>query len=95
MIDILKVLDRANDEVSEALKAYCLESGKIAVRVCVTAKVKREKEIMVCRLFSEHETDAAKPETAATNPATNPKVESKSAKVSARSKHGRRLRRSE
>ena len=63
MIDIIEVLDKANEEVSEKFKAYCLEMGFKPKEVCVSAKAKGIRKYFVSQLFNEDLTPCASPES--------------------------------
>lgn len=51
MIDIMQILDKANDDVSGLFRAYCIEQGKIPKEVCISAKAKGIKSIL-CANYS-------------------------------------------
>lgn len=69
MIDIMQVLDKANEDVSGLFRAYCIEQGKIPKEVCISAKAKGIKKYFVCQLFNDGAKVAANPATVTDKPA--------------------------
>ena len=76
MVDIIQILDKANDEVSSAFRSYCIENGLTAKAVSVTAKAKGVKSFLVVNLFNESDFE------------NHPNGGEKSAKGSKRSRRG-------